>query len=198
MNRSKEKCCYEDAMIYEPEMECKPHPRPHKETEVILNCGTVKGSGPVPFYVSCPQVQASVVLDTEKLKNAAIKIDFSALISFKTTDEDFFLHLGFKLSKICGGASIHLGDWTFEKGHFPNYMVGNALSAGAPQHPQPPDCDIFLETDAFCFSCCECEDCPGCCRYIVELVDQQCWNIDYAVVTNISLTAMAVGEKKYY
>lgn len=199
MNKGKEKCCFEEEMGYVPEeMECKPHPKPREEKEVILNCGTVTGSGPISCYGgSCPTVQASVVLDTEKLKDATIKVDFSALISFKTSYEDFFIHLGFRLSKICGGGSpIPLGTWVFEKSHGPNIMVANGALGSSPQ--RQPECDVFQETDTFCFSFCECEDCPDCCRYIVELVDQQCYNIDFAVITNISLTAMAVGEKKYY
>lgn len=204
MNKGKEKCCYEEEIIYEPEeMECRPHPKPHKEKEVILNCGTVTGSAPllcnsgVPLNGggSCGPVQASVVLDTSRLVDTTVKIDFSTLISFKSSYEDFFLHLGFKLSKICGGASIPLGTWTFEKIHGPNIMVANNASE-RPQQPQY--CDVFQETDTFSFSWCECEDCPGCCRYIVELVDQMCYNIEYVVPTNTSLTAMAVGEKKYY
>lgn len=202
MNKGKEKCCFEEEMGYEPEeMECKPYPKPREEKEVILNCGTVTGSGPLSCYMNgggyCPQstVQASVVLDTEKIKEVSVKIDFSALISFKTSYDDFFLHLGFKLSKICGGASIPLGTWTFEKIHGPNIMLGEAAAERAPQ--QPPYSDVFQETDSFSFSWCECDDCPGCCRYIVELVDQQCYNIASAVITNISMTALAVGEKRY-
>jgi hypothetical protein len=208
VNKGKEKCCYEEEMAYEPvempeEMECKPHPKPRGEKEVILNCGTVTGSGPLSCYMNGggygPQstVQASVVLDTEGLKKVSVKIDFSALISFRTSYDDYFLHLGFKLSKICGGACIPLGTWTFEKIHGPNIMLGDAVSQGAPQQPQPPYCDVFQETDPFSFSWCECDDCPGCCRYIVELVDQQCYNIASAVITNISMTALAVGEKRH-
>jgi len=35
-----------------------------------------------------------------------------------------------------------------------------------------------------------------CCRYIVEIVDQQCYNIEFVNVSNISLAALAVGIKK--
>jgi hypothetical protein len=196
VNKGREKCCFEEEMGYEPvELECKPHPKPHKEKEVILNCGTVTGTGPISCYGgSCP-VQASVVLDTERLKDVTVKIDFSALISFRSNYEDYFLHLGFRLSKICGGAVIPLGTWNFERSYGPNVMVANNVD-GRP--PLPPEFDVYLGTESFSFSFCECEDCPACCRYIVELVDQQCYNIDFAVISNISLTALAVGEKKSY
>jgi len=199
VNKGKEKCCYDEEVIYEPEeMECKPHIPRHGETEVILHCGTVTGSGPLSDYVNggcgpAATVQASVVLDTERLRKPTVKIDFSALISYKTTYEDYFLHLGFRLSKICGGATIPLGTWVFEKIHGPNFNPGNSA---AERPPLPPNCDVFQETDPFFFSWCACGDCPDCCRYIVELIDQQYYNVEYAVVTNIALTAMAVGEKR--
>jgi len=201
MNKGKEKCCFEEEIGYEPEeIECKPHPKPHKVTEVILNCGTVTGSTPLTFNNGpCgpqPVVQASVALDTIKLFDPTVKIDFSALISFKTNDDEFFLHLGFKLSKICAGNHIPLGIWVFEKGYNENYG-GNGGPPPAPPM-QPPSRKSLQETDSFSFSWCECDDCPGCCRYIVELIDQHYYNIEYAVVTNIALSAMAVGEKKPY
>ena len=202
MNRGKENCCCEMPMEHEPE--CKPHPKPGRPTETILNCGTAVGSAPLScnlgiavngngLYGSQPIVQAAVVLDTSKLIDPSIKIDFSSLISFKTCDENYFLHLGFRLSKICGGCPIPLGTWTFEKSYSEHGGMQNSVSA-----PPPPSRESAQETDPFCFSWCECEDCPGCCRYIVEIVDQQCYNLEYVVVSNISITAMAVGEKNHY
>ncbi len=208
MNRGKEKCCYEEEVVYEPEeMECRPHPHPcpGKEQEVILNCGTVTGSAPLTcnpgvstingsgYNGGQSAVQASVVLDTSRLVNITAKIDFSTLISFRTTCENYFLHLSFKLSKICGGSCIPLGTWTFEKSYYENYPVNGGVQ---PEQIQPIYGSL-TQTDSFSFIWCECEDCPGCCRYIVELVDQQCYNIEYAVLTNTFLTGMAAGERKY-
>lgn len=206
MNRGRENCCCEDPEKYEPEeMECKPHPKPCKKTETILNCGTVTGSAPLSCnpgvvldgggsYGFKPKVQASVVLDTSKLVEPTVKIDFSSLISFKTCDEDFFLHLEFKLIKICGCSTIPLGTWAFEASHSENYGGGVMQESASPR----PSRESIQETESFCFSWCECDDCPGCCRYIVELVDQQCYNIVFAAISNISLTALAVGENKPY
>jgi hypothetical protein len=218
MNRRNRKCCFEeeDAVLEPEEMEykeckeCKPHPKPRKETVVVLNCGTTTGSAPLscncPPHEQHPVVQAGVTLDTDNIINPTIKIDFSALISFKTKYDDYFLHLGFKLSKICAGSHIPLGTWNFEKSNREGFFPIDG--AEAPCAPGVPDAPLLFpplhpsgslqETDSFSFSWCECNDCPGCCRYIVELVEHQCYNIDFALVSNISFTAMAVGEKRKY
>jgi hypothetical protein len=192
---------------HEDNCECKPEKKEHKskshETVTILKCGTSTGSAPLSCngpalagvgggggYGFQPVEQATVVLDTSELINPTIKIDFSSLISFKTSsDDNFFLKLAFKLSKVCGGSHIPLGTWTFEEASS-DYGPRDAQVNGGGGY-----CGYVKETEAFCFSWCECDDCPDCCRYIVELVDQQCYNIDFANISNISLTAMAVGMK---
>jgi hypothetical protein len=198
VNRCRENCwdCEEH---HKPKPEKKKHKKhkKHHKTETILKCGTSTGSAPlscnnIPLngigsngYGFQPIVQATVVLDTSHLIHPTVKIDFSSLISFKTTDDDnYFLRLAFKLSKICDGGPIPLGTWTFER--VSNEVNGETQVIG----------EFVKGTDAFCFSWCECEDCPDCCRYIVEIVDQQCYNIEFAAVTNVSLNAMAVGSKK--
>lgn len=169
-----------------------PHHQPKHETVTILRCGTSVGSTPL----SCngpvldggawqPIVLATVALDTSHLIDPTIKIDFSSLISYKTsTDINYFLRLVFKLSKICCGSPIPLGTWSFEKIHSEEAI--------------PIEGSFVQETDSFCFSWCGCEDCPDCCRYIVEIIDEQCANIDFVAVSSISLTALAVGLKKVY
>ena len=204
MNRGRQNGCCEYPKKYEPEkMECNSHHRPGKETVTILNCGTVAGSAPLSCnngiavngfgHGTQPLVQASVVLDTTNLINPTVKLDFSSLISFKTSDENYFLHLAFRLIKICGSCPIPLGTWTFEKSYSEYGGMQNSESSSLAQSSESAQ-----ETDPFCFSWCECDDCPSCCRYIVEIIDQHCYNIEYAVVSNISLTAMAVGTKKHY
>jgi hypothetical protein len=191
VNRERENC-YD---CEEKEHKCKPC----HQTETILKCGTVTGSGPLSCnsialngvgsngYGFQPIVQAAVTLDTSKLIDPTVKIDFSSLISFKTCSEYYFLRLAFKLSKFCCGKSIPLGTWTFEQVH----------QEGAPTAATPILGEFVQETDPFCFTWCECDDdCPECCRYVVEIVDQQCYNIDFVTVSNISLTALAVGLKK--
>jgi len=172
--------------------------KPQQPTETILSCGTATGSGPLSCnsivmvgvasngYGFQPNVQATVALDTSQLINPTVKIDYSSLISFKTcSDDNYFLRLVFKLSKICGGGCILLGTWTFEQISQDINGVVDQVSGGS----------SVQETDAFCFSWCECDDCPDCCRYIVEIVDQQCYNITFVNVSNISLSALAVGQK---
>ncbi len=178
----------------EPEREDrKPHPHPKHQTATILRCGTSVGSTPLscngPILDGAgwyPTVLATVALDTRQLIDPTIKIDFSSLISFKTLDSDnYFLRLVFKLSKVCCGSPIPLGTWAFEK--IQREDEGVELIG-----------DFVQETGSFCFSWCECEDCPDCCRYIVEIVAEQCSNIDFVAVNSISLTALAVGLKKVY
>jgi hypothetical protein len=140
-------------------------------------------------YKFQPIVLATVALDTSYLMNPTVKIDFSSLISFKTSgDEEYFLRLMFRLSKVCDGSPIPLGAWIFEK---------NVEHEDSGENSSNND-EFVQETDAFCFSWCECEDCPDCCRYIVEIVDQQCDDINFAIVSNVSLTAIAVGLKKHH
>lgn len=171
--------------------------------KVILKCG--RSPGTVELCHEGPQVNglapngaewrdhsdviATVVLDTSKLIDPTIKIDLSSLISFKTCgDDNYSLKLVFKLSKICDGCPIPLGTWTFEKSQFDVLIHGAAPPNGSGQFVQ--------ETDSFSFSWCTCEDCPDCCHYLVEVIDQQCFNIEYVAISNISLTALAVGTKK--
>jgi hypothetical protein len=183
----------------EPHRKPYPHPQPKFETEAILRCGTSVGSAPIPCYAagvrttendlnnSHSTVQATLSLDTSNLIAPTVKVDYSSLISFKTYgDDNYFLRLVFKLSKVCDGSHIPLGTWTFERSHSENAGVAQV------------DGDFVQETDPFCFSWCACDDCPDCCRYIVEIVEQQCYNIEFAVVSNISLSALAVGLKKVY
>jgi len=170
-----------------------PQPKPKHQTETILRCGTSVGSTPL----SCngpvldgggwhPTVLATVALDTTQLIDPTVKIDFSSLVSFKTCgDDNYFLRLVFKLSKICCGSPIPLGTWSFEKIHHEDEAVAQINGS-----------EFIQETDSFSFSWCGCEDCPDCCRYIVEIVEQQCYNIDFVTVSGISLTALAVGLKK--
>jgi hypothetical protein len=198
VGRSRENWCNCEEH-HKPKPEKKKHKRKHhKHTETILKCGTAAGSAPLSLnnivvngaaingYGFQPIVQATVPLDTSNLINPTVKIDFSSLISFRTSDEDnYFLRLAFRLSKICSGGPIPLGTWTFER-------------VSQETEVTPVEGEYVQGTDAFCFNWCECDDCPDCCRYIVEIIDQQFFNIAFAAVTNISLSAIAVGQKKHH
>ncbi|MDD4801565.1 MAG: DUF4489 domain-containing protein [Syntrophomonas sp.] len=206
MNRGKMNCydCSEQIDIYPEKPEKKePKCKPCYQTETILKCGTVVGSAPVfgsslPLAVSSlnsngfqPQVQATVVLDTSELINPTVKLDFSSLISYKTTNEDnYCISLEFKLSKICDKSCIPLGTWRFVQSS--NEGLNGAVS-------EQLQIDRFVqETNSFGFSWCECGDCPDCCRYIVELVDQQLYNVECLAISNVFLNALAVGKKKIH
>lgn len=201
---------YRESYKYDPMPErddhrpCPPPPHPHHKfkTAAILRCGNSVGttpicSGPVcngtgtdslgivPGGIEChSSVLATVALETSELIDPTVKIDFSSLISFRTTSpDDYFLRLVFRLSQTGSGYPIPLGTWTFEESMCPGEIVDQIDG-------------YFQETESFNFSWCSCDSCPDCSRYIIELVDQQCCNIDYAVVTNISLSALAVGLRK--
>jgi hypothetical protein len=168
--------------------------REHREM-TILKCGTSTGSGPLPVNRFMdedvrrfrPIVQATVVLDTHDLIEPTVKIDFSSLITFKTSNDKFLLNIMFKLSKICHEEErIPLGTWTFEE-----------AQGEKKWETQYKDDKFVQETESFCFTWCE-DDVERSerCRYIVEIIDLQSINIDFAIVSNVSLTAMAVGEKR--
>jgi hypothetical protein len=196
------------------DMDCKPYPHPKHEMETIVKCGMGMSPGPLCTdggiatriasgitngigsgggYKHQAPVIANVVLDTSDLKDPTVKIDFSSLISFKTYPYGggFFLRLAFKLSKICdGGSPVPLGIWTFEK-------AAEEYLGTDPAAVQVDGNSSVQETDSFCFTWCQCEGCPGCCNYIVELVDQDCYNIEFATISNIFITGIASGLKKY-
>lgn len=171
-------------------------PRPHAETVTILRCGTSSGSGPLSCsgvlapannggsgYASA--VQATVALDTDNLRDATVKLDFSTLITYRTTDsENYLLRLVYKLSRVCGGSHVPLGTWTFER-------ISNEFDS------TPVTGEYVQQSDPFTFSFCSCDTCPGCCYYVVEIISQECFNIDFAIPTNTSLSALAVGSRYY-
>ncbi|HCF49203.1 MAG TPA: hypothetical protein DER60_02905 [Syntrophomonas sp.] len=173
--------------------------KPDFETETILKCGTSVGSGPISCNgilvngaassginnSSYGVVQATVSLDTSDLIDPTVKLDFFSLISFRTTDDDnFLLRLVFKLSRVCCGSHVPLGTWTFERQSNEDFVTNQNEN------------EFVQQSDSFAFSFCACETCPECCHYVVELVSQECFNIAFATVTNISLSALAVGKKR--
>ena len=176
----------------------KPHPR--YETATILKCGTSTGSAPIatnPVGLRGAEangivvngsfgnsaVQSTLALDTSDLIDAVVKFYFSSLISYRINDlANYFLHLVFKLKRVCDGSTITLGTWAFER------------SQNFPEPPPIPGGAFQNVTEPFSFSWCSCAGCPDCCTYIVEL-EQQAYNIDFVTITNISTSALAVGLK---
>jgi len=146
--------------------------------QTILACGTGTGlvfpeSGEPNFPWIKPQVLASVTLDTSELKKANVKIDFSCIIKFRDNDADD-LRLTFQLVKTNQyGSRIPLANWNFARDFQDN--------------------DRFETIDSFSFTWCQCEDCPGCYTYTVELIKVEAGGVDRFNITNPSINALAVG-----
>lgn len=131
------------------------HPTP---TKSIFSCG--HGSGiSLPISVTNPIPVANVTIDTTCLCNPSVKIDFNSIINYQTLIDlgggGFGLltnpfSVTFRLSKVCGKREkITLGSWDYSFG-----LLALAVNV----------------TNSFSFSYCECNLCPGCCTYIVEIV----------------------------
>lgn len=183
-----------------------PKENDHKEhggSNVVLSCGT--GSGltlPVNgallngsreaviggSYGSPGLVVGTVSLDARGLEDPTIKIDFSSLINFKANLLiGFEFRLIYQLSKTCdNGQKIPLSSWIFEK----ELDVELGTTLGIPQNLRVN----FEFKEPFDFVWCECESCGGCCVYTVEVIDIYTYNIECASITNVGLTALAVGK----
>jgi len=189
--------CSEDE--YRPSRKHEKHEKhgyPHPKTVTILKCGTAASIPPITGSVLNgaasssnsygSNVVATVALNTEGLVDPTIKIDFSSLISFRTfSDDNYCLRLAFKLSRVCGGSRIPLGTWTFER---TSNDPDGVLDIG----------EYVQETGSFSFSYCQCETCPGCCYYVVELCEQYPYNIAFASIGGVTLSALAVGQKAHH
>ncbi|MGR6835809.1 DUF4489 domain-containing protein [Syntrophomonas erecta] len=183
------------------------HCRPVRN-QVILNCGT--GSGVIlPSHSESrsqlfnPYVVAVVALDTTGFKNPTVKLDFSSIITYK--EDSYYpsdLRLTFQLSKVCNGAKVSLGTWNFERFINVESYYGGWAGAEDQKVEQASSSGgyrrVKVETvDSFGFTWCECEDCPGCCHYMVELINVESKNVDFAAVTNAMINAMAVGPQYF-
>jgi hypothetical protein len=161
--------------------------------KTILKCGHGAGSGPLPCFSNKlfrPIVLATVVLDAEHLVKSNVKIDFSSLIFFKTSDDDnYLLNIMFRLSNICRKEErIPLGTWTFKE------AKGGQIALSK---QEPKGNNIVQQTEPFSFTWCEnVFENSDSCHYIVEIIDLQCFNIDFAIVSHVFLTAMANGFKR--
>lgn len=127
------------------------HPCPQN---VIFNCHTGAGvtTGFIfPPFVSPPETPISLVcttLDTTCLCKSIVKIEFNCNVNFT-----FFgtgpMSLNFQLKKSCdNGQEVVCGAWTLTK----DLLFGQ------------------LPNDSFEFAFCDCNSCPGCCTYTVEVI----------------------------
>lgn len=137
---------------------CNPgHPLP---TRAILSCTPGTGfSIPIPTAANPnfnPIPVASTTIDNTCLCSPSVKIDFNALINYQgsipaaATGISAPFTITFQLSKTCcDGSKIALGSWDYSYS-----VVALALNL----------------TNSFKFSYCECNVCPGCCVYTVDII----------------------------
>lgn len=167
----------------------------------ILSCGNgAGGSLPVNNIEVAPAAQAvigsygspsliiaTVSLDTNGLDHPEVKIDFSSLINFRADFlSGYTLQLVFQLSRSCNhGPKTTLATWTYE----------NDADAFLDGIPIPSEAEVKFEFNVpFGFVWCQCNDCPGCCLYTVEVVDVSSYGVECASITNVGITAIASGK----
>lgn len=189
-------------------MNCSCHPHHHHLNQTILACGS--GTGVVlPDHSESqsqlfnPYVVASVAIDTRGLVRPTVKIDFSSLITFK--EADYYpsdLRLTFQLVKVCeNGARVPLGTWNYERfiEVYGNLCASGSRNAEAAVQNVNGGHFTRVETvDSFGFTFCECQDCPGCCHYVVEIINAETNNVDHPAVSNGAITALAVGPLEHW
>lgn len=175
-------------------------PPPASINQTILACGS--GTGVVLPDHSEPQSQlynpyvvASVAIDTRSLVRPTVKIDFSSLITYK--EADYYpsdLRLTFQLTKVCeNGARVPLGTWNYERFiEVYGALCGASRTADAASNGSGHFTKVET-VDSFSFTFCECQDCPGCCHYVVEIINAETNNVDHPAVSNGAITALAVG-----
>ena len=144
----KDAACLSGAPAY---ADCKPkHPCPQG---AVFNCCT--GTG-IPTTSVCPSTPRSLVcvsLDTTCLCKPLVELDFSAVIAADVPQGDL-LTLTFQVKKSCdNGREMGCGTWTFTRA-----AVGAIVT------------DQVATSDSFRFTFCDCNPCPGCCTYAVELL----------------------------
>lgn len=145
----------------------------------ILKCGCpgsatilaplTEGIAPTPIALS------SVTVDTSCLCNAAIKLEFSSniIIPLAVTAASF----NFQVYKLCSNQlqRIAVGpQWTFSR------LI--AVGSG----------------DSFSFQLCDDAICQAdCCTYTVEVTPTSLLGVGTVLITNASLSALAVGEPAF-
>lgn len=175
---------------------CKPlHPVP---SGVILACGT--GCGVIlPEHdekhsqLENPYAIASVTIDTTCLCKPTIKLDFSTLIMFRENDGDD-LRLTFRLSKTSSeGQTVYLNTWNFER----DFDFAWRTRAAQKEDESSSRSGMYIDAetvDSFCFTFCECNTCPGCYVYTVEIINAETEGVDCVAVTNSMINAIAASS----
>lgn len=173
--------------------------------EVILSCGNGSGVSLPVCGVTGPGAQAvigswgapslvvgTVNLDTRGLDHPSVKIDFSSLVNFKADSDlsGYLLRIIFQLSRSCEhGDKVPLATWVYQ----------NEVAVNLGVQTLDLSClDIDVESkEPFNFVWCDCHDCPGCCLYLVEIIDISAFNIEAASITNVGISAIASGFSKH-
>lgn len=178
-----------------------PKPQRHHKNEIKFACGNGSGLSLPVFggalsvtqgaaYSFPSLIAGSVSLDTSKLVDPTVKIDFSSIVNFiidiSAYQVGVLISIDFRLIKICDGNKVPLGTWTYHK----------SVNAGGALPGVESNGGLGLEVDfrePFNFSWCECQECPGCCTYVVEISNVNSFGIASASLTNVSISALAVG-----
>lgn len=164
--------------------------------ELILSCG--KGNSLVlPIGGGCgcgsggrpPALVAGTVnVDIAGRHKPTVKIDFSSLINFKAASYGgrYFLGIIFQLSRFgSNGAKVPLATWIFEK------KADNCgADCGCGGVPDGAQLVQISNSENFAASWCECDNCPSCYTYVLEVIDFQTAFIEFASITNVTFNAM--------
>jgi hypothetical protein len=186
-----------------------------KRPDVIISCGNASGLTLPTFgglgvqingggYVGYPPslTVGTVSVDASKFDCARTKIDFSTIINYKATIPislggglGFSIRLTFQLSKVCDkGHKIPLDNWVYEK----SILLGSSGSVCLAEEAGFGGGFLggglalnFDFKEDFGFTWCECEECPDCCKYILEVVDVQTFNVENLSLTSSHINAVA-------
>jgi hypothetical protein len=179
-----------------------------QDNRVVMNCGN--GSGitiPTDNKGGWGNHQASLVagtvtLNTMGLRCPTIKIDFSSMINYRvdSNDGDYLIRLAFQLSKACNGHKIPLNTWIYEKevdkhGYLPicsGAQIGPESVGPSIPYPSLPELDMTVQ-EHFGFTWCECNPCPDCCLYVVEIVDVDAKKVKSVSLTNVGINVIATS-----
>ncbi len=125
-----------------------------------------------PTKAFTPRSLGCVTIDTSCLKNPVVKFEFDSIIKYEDKENDLPSTLIFGLFKTCDDRQeIQCGAW--------EYVV---TFTGSPNRE--------IAT-SFNFNHCECNSCPGCCTYIVKIIDAISDKGDQFSVCNTSLSVIA-------
>lgn len=141
--------------------DCVPkHPCPQN---AVFSCCTGAGLQDIRACPTTPLSLVCATIDTTCLCKPYVQLDYSAMITTEIMvdvgpsliDGGVTFVLTFQVKKRCdNGQSIECGNWTFTKSISSGTNTIVALTTG----------------DAFKFRFCDCNPCPACCIYSVDLV----------------------------